>query len=97
MGLREGTPATILRADYQPPNFCVSRVALEVSIFEGRTEVIAALTVERKTAEDAPLRLDGEQLELQHFVAYLLIASGLAVIDGRIVAKVSRLRLKSHP
>ena len=39
----------------------------------------------------------GEQLDLQHIVAYLLIASGLAVIDGRIVAKVSQLRLKSHP
>ncbi|MEL0307067.1 MAG: aminopeptidase N, partial [Halieaceae bacterium] len=65
MGLREGIPATILRADYRPPDFGVSHVELEVSIFDGRTEVVAALTIERKSAEDVPLRLDGEQLELQ--------------------------------
>jgi drug/metabolite transporter (DMT)-like permease len=39
----------------------------------------------------------GEQLALQHIIAYLLIVSGLAVIDGRIVAKATKLRLKSHP
>ncbi len=38
-----------------------------------------------------------EQLALQHIIAYLLIVSGLTVIDGRIVAKVTKLRLKSHP
>jgi len=38
-----------------------------------------------------------EQLELQHIVAYFLIASGLAVIDGRILAKLRVFRLKSHP
>ena len=65
MGLREGIPATILRSDYRPPDFGVSHVELKVSIFEGRTEVVAALTIERKTAEEPPLRLDGEQLELQ--------------------------------
>jgi aminopeptidase N len=65
MGLREGIPATILRADYRPPDFGVSHVELEVSIFDGRTEVVSALTVERKSAEDVPLRLDGEQLALQ--------------------------------
>ena len=37
----------------------------------------------------------GEELAVQHVIAYLLIASGLAVIDGQIVAKLSRLRLKS--
>ena len=38
----------------------------------------------------------GEELAVQHITAYLLIAAGLAVIDGRIVAKLSRLRLKSY-
>ena len=38
----------------------------------------------------------GEELAVQHIIAYLMIASGLAVIDGRIVAKLSSLRLKSY-
>ena len=38
----------------------------------------------------------GEVLALQHIVAYLLIASGLAIIDGRIVAKLGELILKSQ-
>ena len=40
MALREGIPGTIYRADYQPPEFGVSTVNLEVKIFDGRTEVI---------------------------------------------------------
>ena len=38
----------------------------------------------------------GEVLALQHVIAYLLIAFGLAVIDGRIVAKLGELILKSQ-
>ena len=38
----------------------------------------------------------GEFLDLQDVTAYLLIASGLAVIDGRLVRALGFLRLKSH-
>ena len=38
----------------------------------------------------------GEALNLQDVVAYLLIASGLAVIDGRLVRALGFFRLKSH-
>ena len=65
MGLREGIPGTVFRADYQPPDFSVSHVALEVSIFDGLTEVVATLSLERNGPEGAPLKLDGEQLDLQ--------------------------------
>ena len=65
MGMREGLPGTIFRADYQPPAFAVSHVELEACIFDGRTVVTAALTVERRTPEPAALKLDGEQLDLQ--------------------------------
>lgn len=37
-----------------------------------------------------------EALSLQDMLAYALIASGLAVIDGRILAPLGLLRLKSH-
>ena len=38
----------------------------------------------------------GEVLAIQHILAYLLIALGLAIIDGRIVARLAQMRLKSH-
>jgi aminopeptidase N len=65
MGMREGMPGTIFRADYQPPDFVVSHVGLEVSIFDGRTEVTATLDISRNASEPVPLKLDGEQLALQ--------------------------------
>ena len=39
----------------------------------------------------------GEVLAIQHILAYLLIALGLAIIDGRIVARLAQMRLKSQP
>lgn len=38
----------------------------------------------------------GEVLAIQHILAYLLIALGLAIIDGRIVARLAQMRLKSQ-
>ncbi len=38
----------------------------------------------------------GEALNLHDVIAYLLIASGLAVIDGRLVRALGFFRLKSH-
>ena len=37
-----------------------------------------------------------EVLGLRDIIAYIIIVSGLAVIDGRIVAKIGRLRLKAQ-
>ena len=63
--MREGLPGTIFRADYQPPDFRIGEVALEVRIFTGRTEVISTLKLERVSIGDRPLILDGEELDLQ--------------------------------
>lgn len=38
----------------------------------------------------------GEVLAIQHILAYLLIALGLAIIDGRLVARLAQMRLKSQ-
>lgn len=65
MGLREGLPGTIYRADYEPPHFSIDTVALDVRVFEGRTEVTAALVFERLSSADTALRLDGEALTLR--------------------------------
>lgn len=61
----------------------------------GASNVVLVTFLVPVSASGLGIAFLGEQLELQHVVAYLLIASGLAVIDGRIVAKVSQLRLKS--
>jgi len=42
------------------------------------------------------IALLGEVLAIQHILAYLLIALGLAIIDGRIVARLAQMRLKSQ-
>ncbi|MDG2459960.1 MAG: aminopeptidase N [Luminiphilus sp.] len=63
--MREGLAGTIYRADYEPPAFSILTVALDVRIFEGRTEVIATLVFERLGSADGDLMLDGENLALQ--------------------------------
>jgi aminopeptidase N len=65
MGLREGLPGTIYRADYEAPHFGIDTVAMDVRIFEGRTEVTAALVLERLSSAETALELDGEALTLR--------------------------------
>ena len=65
--MREPQPQTIYLKDYTPPAFLVEHVALDVDIRADHALVQAALRVKRnpKAADpDAPLALDGEELEL---------------------------------
>ena len=63
----------------------------------GASNVVLVTFLVPLSASGLGIAFLGEQLALQHIIAYLLIVSGLTVIDGRIVAKVTKLRLKSHP
>lgn len=56
-------PTTIRRCDYRPPDFAVPEVVLDFELHPTATRVRSELTVERRTP-DAPLRLDGEDLDL---------------------------------
>ncbi len=61
------TPSTIYLKDYQPPAFLVDRVDLDVDIRDDHTIISATLAVSRNPAgleRDAPLELNGEELEL---------------------------------
>ena len=65
--MRDAVPQTIRLADYIPPAFLVSTVALEVDIGEAAATVRATLRLARNPAHpvaNAPLVLDGRHLEL---------------------------------
>jgi aminopeptidase N len=65
--MREAQPTTIYLKDYAPPAFLIGRVALDIDIRADDTLVKANLAVRRNPAskeKDAPLVLDGDELEL---------------------------------
>ena len=60
-------PQAIRLADYRPPAFLIDTVALHFDLGEESTLVKARLAMRRNPAsaeKDAPLKLDGEQMEL---------------------------------
>jgi aminopeptidase N len=64
--MRTETPVTVYRKDYQPYPFAIPEVALAFELDPEVTLVHSTLRVERQpdAAADAPLVLDGEELEL---------------------------------
>ncbi|WP_309602612.1 aminopeptidase N [Sphingomonas sp.] len=54
---------TILRKDYQPPDYWVREVVLDVSLDPEATRARAVLSIERNGTHDRPLRLAGDGLE----------------------------------
>jgi aminopeptidase N len=65
--MREPTPRTIHLKDYAPPPYLIERIELEVDIREADALAHAKLAVRRNPAarqDDAPLALDGDELEL---------------------------------
>mgnify|MGYP006272547767 CR=1 FL=1 len=66
MAMKEAQPRAIRREEYAPPAFLVDRTDLRVELDEGVTTVTAELRLRRNPAgeADAPLVLDGQELEL---------------------------------
>ena len=65
--MREPTPKTIYLKDYAPPPFLISSIDLDVDIRDEHTLVRATLALARNpksAATQAPLMLDGDELEL---------------------------------
>jgi aminopeptidase N len=65
--MKTDTPRPILLKDYRPPSYLIESVSLDVSLHRTRTRVRSRLKVRRNAAvaRPGPLRLDGEQLELE--------------------------------
>jgi aminopeptidase N len=70
----------VYRKDYQPPDWLVPEVALDLSLDAGRTVVRARLSVERNGEHDRPLRLAGDELEL------ISVSGGEWSVDGDTLA-----------
>ena len=67
----QAAPRQVRLADYAPPAYLVDTVDLTFELDEAATKVTARLAVRRNPASAdraAPLRLDGEQLELTRLV-----------------------------
>jgi len=62
--MRESQPVTIHLKDYTPPAFLIGRVSLDVDIRADDALVKATLSVKRNGPSNAPLVLDGDELEL---------------------------------
>ncbi|MBI3374666.1 MAG: aminopeptidase N [Betaproteobacteria bacterium] len=93
--MRDAQPNAIYLKDYAPPEFLVETVELDVDLREDHAVVTARLVIERNPASvhpDAPLALDGDELEL---VSVSLDGRTLARADYSADAK--RLTLASVP
>ncbi|MEO7744465.1 MAG: aminopeptidase N [Usitatibacter sp.] len=93
--MRDAAAQAINLADYTPPAFLVSGVALEVDLREGAATVRATLELARNAAHpraDAPLVLDGENLEL-----LAVTIDGRALDPGAYRRDETRLTIDAVP
>ncbi|MBD8899610.1 aminopeptidase N [Rhodanobacter sp. DHG33] len=106
MNARPDAPSLPIRlADYRPPAWRVERAELEFELDIAATEVSAKLLLRRDPAQDEPLRLDGENLELLAIAldgqplpadAWRLFDGGLEV-DGARDGSVLETCVRVHP
>jgi aminopeptidase N len=92
--LADDTPGTIRLADYAPPPFLVDKVELDIDLDAERTLVRSRLHVRRGVGApaDAPLRLDGVDLELVN-----LTLDGAVLSANRYVIGDDGLTLADAP
>ena len=62
--MKTDLPVPVLRKDYRPAPYRITRTELEFHLEESATRVYATLHVERQGDEGGPLVLDGEHLKL---------------------------------
>ena len=95
--MRNDQTVTVRRADYRPPDFLLDHVALEFDLDPQLTYVTATLDVRRNPVVGgaAPLRLDGEDLDLALIAVdgHALPASAYQVRDDGLTL---RLRTQSN-
>ncbi|OGT18598.1 MAG: aminopeptidase N, partial [Gallionellales bacterium RIFOXYD12_FULL_53_10] len=93
--MTQDIPQTIRLADYAPPSFLIDTVDLDISFLQCEAIVTAQLAVRRNPAAntpDAPLVLDGEELEL---IAVSL--DGMELPADRYALSATRLSLDKLP
>jgi aminopeptidase N len=92
--MRTDTPKTIRLKDYRPSDFLITRVDLDISFDRTATRVRARLAISRNpdAATDAPLILDGDELQLVH-----LAIDGVALAGQAYAASAESLTIKRPP
>ena len=101
--MRNDQTVTVRRADYRPPDFLLDHVALEFDLDPALTYVTATLDVRRNPVVGgaAPLRLDGEDLDLALIAidGHALPASAYQVRDDGLTLRLrtpsNRFQLKT--
>ena len=101
--MRNDQAVTVRRADYRPPDFLLNHVALEFDLDPALTYVTATLDVRRNPVVGgaAPLRLDGEDLDLALIAidGHALPASAYQVRDDGLTLRLrtpsNRFQLKT--
>ena len=101
--MRNDQAVTVRRADYRPPDFLLNHVALEFDLDPTLTYVTATLDVRRNPVVGgaAPLRLDGEDLDLALIAidGHALPASAYQVRDDGLTLRLrtpsNRFQLKT--
>ncbi|HVC17357.1 MAG TPA: aminopeptidase N, partial [Rhodanobacter sp.] len=103
--LQEQAPALIRLSDYRAPAWRVDAVELDFDLGIDSSEVVARLRLHRDPAQQQPLRLDGESLEL---LAITLDGKPLPAtawrydnrvleVDGAVDGSVLETRVRLHP
>jgi len=92
--MRTDTPKTIRLKDYRPSDFIISRVDLDIILDWKATRVLARLAVERNEGAraDAPLVLDGDELQLTR-----IAIDGVVPDKQEYEAKPDALTIKRPP
>ena len=97
--MRNDQAVTVRRADYRPPDFLLDHVALEFDLDPALTYVTATLDVRRNPVVGgaAPLRLDGEDLDLALIAidGHALPASAYQVRDDGLTLRLRTCRIDS--
>ncbi|MBP0614746.1 aminopeptidase N [Jiella mangrovi] len=85
---------TVRLVDYRPTDFVLLGVAMTLKLFEGRAEVLARLSLERRpgVSANAPLHLDGDELVLES-----LVLDGAPLAPETYEATPDRLMVRGLP
>ncbi|MHB1272274.1 MAG: aminopeptidase N [Rhodanobacter sp.] len=103
--LQEQAPAPIRLSDYRAPAWRVETVELDFDLGIDSSEVVARLRLRRDPAQQQPLRLDGESLELLSIALDGKPLSATAwrydnrvlEVDGAVDGSVLETRVRLHP
>jgi aminopeptidase N len=92
---RDPTPQTVFLRDYSPPAFLILTAELDVALHDDHARIRARLAVARNPASaerDAPLVLDGDELEL-----VALAVDGRDLAEGEYRVEAERLTIERVP